>query len=75
MKQLLKYDRSLQIFIFIHDQSKDVSRLQVLGPALVLRLVSLRICGRFHEPEPKQRDPPEPWAWVTNAQISLGATE
>jgi hypothetical protein len=34
----------------------------VLVLVLVLRLVCLRKCGRFHEPEPKQRDQPEPWA-------------
>jgi hypothetical protein len=28
----------------------------------VLRLVFLRKCGRFHEPEPKQRHEPEPCA-------------
>jgi hypothetical protein len=35
---------------------KDASRL------LVLRLVCLCKCGRFHEPEPKQRDQLEPCA-------------
>jgi hypothetical protein len=29
---------------------------------LMIRLVCLRKCGRFHEPEPKQRDQPEPCA-------------
>jgi hypothetical protein len=37
---------------------KGASRLIVL----MLRLVSLRKCGQFHEPEPKQRDQPEPCA-------------
>jgi hypothetical protein len=29
---------------------------------LEVRLACLRKCGRFHEPEPKQWDQPEPWA-------------
>jgi hypothetical protein len=29
---------------------------------LAIRLVYLSECGRFHEPEPKQRDQPEPCA-------------
>jgi hypothetical protein len=33
------------------------SILLILG--LVIRLVCLRKCGRFHEPEPKHRDQPE----------------
>jgi hypothetical protein len=40
---------------------KGASRLL----ALVFRLVCLRECGRFHEPEHKQRGQPVPWArWV-----------
>jgi hypothetical protein len=41
-------------------KSSGASRLLGQGLVLVLRLVCLRKCGRFHEPEPKQRDQPEP---------------
>jgi hypothetical protein len=36
---------------------------------LVLRLVCLRKCGRFHEPEPKQRDQPEPCARAVRCSV------
>ena len=39
---------------------------------IVLRFVYPRQCGQFHEPEPEQREQPQPWARVTPRRSSSG---
>jgi hypothetical protein len=40
------------------------------GASRLIVLVCLHKCGQFHEPEPKQRDQPEPWAPAVRYGVS-----
>jgi hypothetical protein len=50
-----------------------VDHCEVTSRLLVLRLVCLPECGRFHELEPKQRNQPELWARAVHYSVGTAA--